>query len=323
MLRMSGFEVVQPTTPEEAVALFASSPSPAWLAGGTDLLPSLKQGLLAPRTVIALGRALPRQARRVGETLELGAGMPLSQVATLGGPEPLPQAAGHVASPQIRAMGTLGGNVMLDTRCRFLNQSPAWRQALGGCLRAEGDICQVNGSPRSCVATQCSDTVPALLVLDARLRLLGPEGSREVPLEALLRFDGMRSRELEPGELLTWIVLPDPAPGTVAEAEKVAMRGSIDFPLVVVAGAARFEGGLLAGLRIAIGAVGPQPRLLPDLDAHLGQPLDDARIDTIVELVLRRTRPQGSLAGDTAWRRHMTGVVVGRLLRRLRERALG
>lgn len=319
MLRMQGFRVVHAGTPEQAVALYRDSDSPAYIAGGTDLLPTMKLELREHRTLIAVGRALSTSVQEEGDDLVLGAGMTLAQVAGLH-LAPLSQAAGHVASPQIRNSGTLGGNVMLDTRCRFYNQSPAWRASLGGCLRAEGPSCRVTDSKTSCVATQCSDTVPALMVLDARLRLLSPAGQREVPLTDLLRYDGMKAIDLEPGELLTHVVVPRPGAGTVAEAEKLTARGSIDFPMLSIAALARFEpSGALAALRIAVGAVSPQPRLVSKLDAFLGRPLDDAAIEAIGQQTWQRTRPMGSLAGDPAWRRDVSAVTVGRMLRRLRE----
>lgn len=322
MLRMSGFRVVQASSPQEAVALYADSEGPAYIAGGTDLLPTIKLELRQHRTLIAVGRALSTSVEDDGDDIVIGAGMTLARVAELD-LAPLAQAAGHIASPQIRNTGTLGGNVMLDTRCRYYNQSPAWRGSLGGCLKAEGDICWVTNGPKSCVATQCSDTVPALMVLGARLRLVSPAGSRDVPLTDLLRYDGLKQLDLAPGELLTHVIVPRPAPGTVAAADKLTVRGSIDFPMLTVAALARFDGPLLADLRVAVGAVSPQPRLLPKLDAFLGQPLDDVAIDAIGELAWKRTRPQGSLAGDLGWRRDVARVTVRRLLVGLRGRARG
>jgi len=156
--------------------------------------------------------------------------------------------------------------------------------------------------------------VPALLVLDARLRLLGPSGSRDVKLVDVLRFDGMRPMDIQPGELLTHVLVPKPAPGSLAASDKLAMRDSIDFPMLNVAVTARFDADLLADLRIAIGAISPKPRLLPGLDAYRGQRLDAARIDSIAQGAWRRSRPQAATAGDTGWRRDMVRVMVRRLL---------
>lgn len=317
MLRMSGFEVRVARSAEHALELWSEVQGAAWLAGGTDILPAIKQGVQRPERLIALHRALPRGARPDGEGLLLGAGTRLVELAALGIPA-LSEAAATVASPQIRNMGTLGGNVMLDTRCRYYNQSPLWRQGLGGCLKAEGSLCHVTGAPKSCVASQCADTIPALLVLGARLRLLSPAGSRELPLSDFLRFDGLRPHAIGTDELLVGVWLPG-APGLGASA-KLRPRGSIDFPQLSLSAFARLEGleARIEELRLAVGATNPQPRLLPGLDAFLGQPLDEERIQAIGELCWQRTRPQGSLVGDPGWRRQVARVFTVRLLHRLR-----
>lgn len=325
MLRMDGFRYAHASSPEEAVALFQSEPQARYLAGGTDLLPDLKHRILSPALVIGIARALPRGAREVdgpgGPEWEIGAGTRLAEVAALPGLAPLPQAASRVASPQIRNMGTLGGNIMLSPRCRYYNQSQEWRTALGGCLRAIGDICHVTNSPKTCVAAQSSDTVPALLVLGARVRLLGPQGSRELPVADLYRFDGMDHLVLSQGELLTHVLVPVPPVGAVARYDKLQRRGSIDFPLLSIATWATFQGDAPDALRIAVGAVSPQPKLIPGLDPFLGQPLDDERIEQIAELVFKRVRPQAALMGDPAWRRSVARVTVRRALQALREEA--
>lgn len=317
MLRMSGFSFLQARDPQHAVDLFAQSDSAAWLAGGTDLLPAIKLRVQQPKLLVGIGRAIPRTIEQHGDELVLGAGLRLVELERLA-PAPLAEAAASIAGPQIRAMGTLGGNVMLDVRCRYYNQSAHWRQALGGCLKADGDICHVTGAPKSCVASQCADTIPALLVLGARLRLLSAEGVREVALSDFLRFDGLRPHDLRAGELLTHVILP--RTGGVGASAKLRPRGSIDFPLISMSGFARLEGpeARVQELRVAIGATNPQPKLLPGLDAYIGQPLDEERIQAIAEGAWMRTRPQGSLVGDLAWRRQVARVFVVRLLRRMR-----
>lgn len=318
MLRMSGFTFAQARDPQHAVELFAGADQAAWLAGGTDLLPAIKLKIQQPKLLIGLGQALPRSIEQQGGELVLGAGLRLMDLARQG-PEPLAAAAASIAGPQIRAMGTLGGNVMLDTRCRFYNQSAHWREALGGCLKASGDICHVTGAPKSCVASQCADTIPALLVLGARLRLLSVEGTRELSLSEFLRYDGLRPHAVRPGELLTHVVLPQQ--GGVGASAKLRPRGSIDFPLISMSAWARLDGpeARIEELRVAIGATNPQPKVLPGLEAFVGQPLDEQRIQAVAEIAWMRTRPQGSLTGDVAWRRQVTRVFVSRLLRRLRS----
>lgn len=325
MLRMDGFEVVAARSPEHAVELHASLPESVYVAGGTDLLPNLKHRILAPRHVIGIQGALARGWAEVedarspsGATLEIGAGTRLSRLARLDEVPALATAAGLVAGPQIRNMGTIGGNVLLDTRCLFYNQTAFWRKSLGYCLKAEGDWCHVIGGPKTCVATQSSDTVPVLLALNARIRLLGPQGVRELSLRELFRFDGKDHLKLEPGELLTHVLVPLPSAGAFNSYQKLRTRGSIDFPLLGVAIAGRLEGEALATLEIVIGAANPAPRPVRGLDAFLGRPLDADAIQAIAGLVHQQTRPQGSVQGDAAWRREMAAVYVRRGLEGLR-----
>ena len=317
MLRMDGFDVRVARTPEEAVALWADSPAPHYIAGGTDLLPNLKHRILTAQTLIGLGGALPRGWAQEGDDIVIGAGTRLSKLAACSDLPPLATAAGLVAGPQIRNMGTLGGNVLLDTRCFYFNQTAFWRKSLGYCLKAEGDWCHVVGGPKTCVATQSSDTVPVLLAMNARIRLLSPGGCRELSLRELFRFDGKDHLKLDPGELLTHIIVPAPTPGSRGSYQKLRPRGSIDFPLLGVAIWGRLDGDSLSELDIVIGAVNPAPKPLRGLETFLGRPLDAESIDGIAELVQKQTRPQGSVSGEVGWRRAMASVYVRRGLRSL------
>lgn len=324
MLRMDGFDYQHARTAAEAVEHYHSHPGSAYIAGGTDLLPNLKHRIFSPTRLIGLGSALPQgwrvledDASPTGQSLEIGAGTRLSRLATLDLLPPLATAAGLIAGPQIRNMGTLGGNVLLDTRCLFYNQTLFWRKSLGYCLKAEGDWCHVVGGPKTCVATQSSDTVPVLLALDASIRLLGASGERVLALRELFRFDGKDHLKLEPGEVLTHVLVPLPGPGFRGSYQKLRTRGSIDFPQLGVAIAARLESGALSALDIVIGAINPAPKPLRGLEPFLGRPLDEAAIEAIGELAQKQTRPQGSVHGDTSWRRHMAAVYVRRGLRAL------
>ena len=323
MLRMDGFEICHARTADEAVSLREAHPDAMYVAGGTDLLPNLKHRILRPSHVIGLGGALPTGWSRVedpssptGWTWEIGAGTRLSQLATLRALPPLAQAAGLVAGPQIRNMGTLGGNVLLDTRCLYFNQTEFWRKSLGYCLKAEGDWCHVIGGPKTCVATQSSDTVPVLLAMGASVRLLGSKGTRELRLRELYRFDGKDHLKLQPGELLTHIRVPEPAPGFRGSYQKLRPRGSIDFPQLSVAITGTWDGpgpqAPVLALDVVVGAINPQPKPIRGLEPFLGRPLDADVITAISELVRAQTRPQGSVAGDEGWRRHMAVVYARR-----------
>ena len=326
MLRMDGFTFHPAATPEEAVRLWHAGDDTAYIAGGTDLLPNLKHRIARHKRLVGLHGALP-----TGWTLEdgeviIGAGTTLSQLATCSELPAVAKAASLVAGPQLRNMGTLGGNVMLDTRCLFLNQSEHWRKSLGYCLKAEGNWCHVVAGPKTCVATQSSDTVPALMAHGARLRVLSPSGSKDISLAGLFKYDGITNHNpkvLEQGDLITHVVVPLPPANHRASYDKLRTRGAIDFPQLSVAVAGRFEGiddtCVATELTVVIGAVNPRPQEVKGIAKFAGRTLDDATITEIGELVQKRTRPQGSVHGDTAWRRLMAKVTVERALKALRS----
>lgn len=320
MLRMDGFGYRHATTWEEALALWQAHPEARYVAGGTDLLPNLKHGLVPARTLVGLA-AIPGGVHREGDSLVLGASTRLDVLAEHAELRallpPLAEAAAVVAGPQLRAMATLGGNVLLDTRCLYFNQTEFWRKSLGYCLKAQGDWCHVVGGPKTCVATQSSDTVPVLLALDARLRLLGPAGRRELAIRDLYRFNGMDHLAIAPGELLTEVVVPLPGPGFRGSYTKLRTRESIDFPQLGLAVCGRWEGPVLRALELVVGAVSPQPKPVRGLEAFLGAPLDAPAIGAIADLVHKQTRPQGSVHGDANWRRQMVAVHTRRALARL------
>ncbi len=323
MLRMPEFTFHAARTAEEAVDLWHELGDARYVAGGTDLLPNLKHRLLSPRHLVGIA-GLPRRIEEAGsDGWFVDGAVTLHQLATHPGlaraVPPLVEAAGLVAGPQIRRMGTLGGNVLLDTRCLFYNQTLAWRKALGYCLKAEGDWCHVVGGPKTCVAAQSSDTVPVLLALDARIELRGPEGTRWLPMRELYRFDGRRPHTIQPGELLQRVHVPAPGEGFRGTYLKLRPRGSIDFPQLGVAVVGRWDGPVPVALEIVVGAVNPRPRPVRGLDAFLGRPLTDEAIEAIAGLVVKQARPQRAVAGDPAWRRKMAGVFTRRALRSLRD----
>ena len=215
-------------------------------------------------------------------------------------------------------MGTIGGTVLLDTRCLFYNQTEFWRKSLGYCLKAEGDWCHVINGPKTCVAAQSSDTVPVLLAMNASIDLLGPTRTRNLSLRELYKFNGMDHLAIRPGELLTSIRIPKPGDGFCGTYKKLRRRDSIDFPQLGVAVCARFENDTLTALDIVVGAVNPQPKPIRKLDPFIGQPLTDEAIETIGQIVEKQTRPQKSITGDAAWRRSMAGIFAVRALRELR-----
>src|SRR5215470_15490255 len=220
MLRLQPFDVVKPKSVDEAVALLGKHGRKAkLLAGGTDVMPNLKHGLYEPEVVIALSdvdelrgvRVAPDGALEIGAltTLETVESHPLVAARAPG----LAQAAHSVAGPTQRTMGTLGGNVCLDTRCVYVNQTHFWRKSLGYCLKKYGTVCHVVQGGRTCVAAASNDTATMLSALDAKLTIRSARGPRDVAIRDFYKADGVFNQRLEPDELLTKISVPAPKPG--------------------------------------------------------------------------------------------------------------
>ena len=327
MLRMPPFELHLPRTAEEAVRACASLPSSMYVAGGTDLLPNLKHGLHRPEHLVSLAsvQGLDQIEQRSDGTIRIGARCTLHQIASsdaLAREVPgLPLAASLVAGPQHRRMGTIGGNVMLDTRCLFYNQSEHWRASLGRCLKAEGSWCHVIGSAKGCVAAQSSDTVPVLTALGASIEALHSDGTvTTTALSSLWTKDGRfdRNRTLPPGALLTAIVIPPRPQGHRSTYRKVRSRAAVDFPQLGVAASASFEGERCTSLEIVIGAMLPHPKQVSGLELAIGVPWTDALIDSLAELAFKSARPQTQIHGDPSWRRQMVRVEARRALQQIR-----
>ncbi len=324
MLRMPAFTLQQPKTVDEAVRMRAELDS-VYLAGGTDILVNLKHRLMSPAHVIDLssvsglsGVTITDSEVRIGALTSLAE---LEHHADLARILPgLAEAIATIAGPQHRQMGTIGGNVMLDTRCLFYNQTESWREALGKCLKADGDWCHVIDSPKACVAAQSSDSVPMLTALNAVLELRTAPGTvEEVPLDGLFGKDGRYDRMLKVPRtaLLEAIRVPLPADGHRSTYRKVRTRAAVDYPQLSVAVAARFDGAACTDLRIVLGALLPSPRVLDNPQQAHGVWTDET-LDALADRVRRFARPQRSIHGDPAWRRHLAGVEARRALSYIR-----
>jgi 4-hydroxybenzoyl-CoA reductase subunit beta len=325
MLRMPEFEVLHPTTPEEAVALCAAHDGARYVAGGTDLLPNLKHGLLQPPHLINLRSiaSLKGISRKESGGFVLGALTSLHEIAESESVQSalpgLSQAAGLVAGPQHRRMGTIGGNVMLDTRCLYYNQTPAWRHSLGYCLKAEGDWCHVIGSKATCVAANSADTVPVLLAMNAKLHLMTGSGALVMELAQLYQQNGMANHSIDPHTLITAIEIPPQGAGHRSVYRKVRARNAIDFPQLGLAVVATFDGTRCTALSAVINAIMPKPKVLKKLEAAVGTELPDDVIKALGAAAFKQTRPQTSIHGDPAWRKHMARVEMQRALKALRD----
>ena len=318
------FQLMRPGTAREAVQLRTMHPDSRFLAGGTDLLPNMRRGLVATGTVIDLGgvRELTEIREEAG-LLGLGAGVSLAALAAHATVrERLPalaQAASLVAGPTHRVAATLGGNLCLETRCRFYNQSESWREANDYCLKLGSDTCRVATKSSRCFAAFSGDLAPALLVLDAEVELLGPAGLRRMPLRAFYRDDGLAWLALAPDELLVAVRIPL-ASGWQSAYDKVRVRESMDFPLVGVAVALRRQGNAIAELRVALTGVSSRPEVV-GLEGVAGQPLNETIQAILTRQVNVATKAMGTTLVDVPYRRHMAPVLARRLLARLWEAA--
>lgn len=323
MLRLPRFGVQSPENLEDAVAALAE-PGARLVAGGTDILPNLKHRLDQPPTLVSLSRV--RSLREITEKdgmLVIGAGVTLTELSehprvreVFGS---LAYAAGVIASPLIRNMGTLGGNVNLDTRCRYVNQTHFWRTAIGGCLKAKGDVCHVVPKGRICVAAMSSDLVPVLGSLDATLVNQGPQGRREMPVLDYYGPDGTKHIKRLDGEVTREVRVPIPAGATRARYAKWTVRKSIDFPLVSVA--LRFDlasdsvDAALTGVSVVVGVLGSKPRTLTRLDDVLGLKLSDPTVaETVAERAYAQCKPLENVPYDAPYRRQMIRVHTQRAI---------
>ena len=314
MLRLPWFEHRAPRSVAEAAKILAGEgPRAMLIAGGTDLLPNMKRRHQAPQVLVSLAHV--DELKKVNGTF--GAGVTLSQlVQHENTPTALRHAAVQVATPHIRNMGTLGGNLCLDTRCTYYNQTYEWRKAIDFCLKKDGKICWVATASKRCVAVSSTDTAPALIALDASVRLLSAKGEREVPVQALYQNDGIDYLSRTPDEILTEVRVPA---GWKSTYWKLRRRGSFDFPILGVAAALKFEDQTITEARIALGAVASRPFLVDKAGEFLkGKKLTDEVIAQAAELVANRAKPMDNTDMDLYWRKEVADDFASYALRELR-----
>ncbi len=320
MLTLPRFEWLAPATLAEVLALLAESPGKCLLiAGGTDAVPNLKHRLHEPERVISLARVAELRGVREDEHgLQLGALTSLSALtrdALVRAHYPaIATAASLVASPQIRNMGTLGGNLCLDTRCTYYNQTFFWREALGFCLKKDGVRCHVVPQGRRCVAAHSSDVAPTLIAYGAQVNIAGPDGARTVSCDEFFVGDGIHNNILKSDEVVTHVTLPAAARGQRGAYRKLRPRQAIDFPMLSIAVAARGSAARIDALRIVVSALGAKPRLLGQLDAHVGNAANAETFAAIAASAAKQCRPLTNVPYDEDWRHAMVPVLVQRAL---------
>src|SRR6266540_3056528 len=316
MMRLPWFEYRAPKSVAEAARILAAEgPAAVLIAGGTDLLPNMKRRQMAPKMLISLKRIT--QLRQNGAIL--GAGLTLSEVVKKKElPAALRQAAGQVATVHLRNMGTLGGNLCLDTRCNYYNQNYEWRKAIDFCMKKDGEICWVATASKRCVATSSTDTAPALMSLGATVRLVSTQGERDVALADLYRNDGIDYLTRRPDEILTEVKLPA-AEGWKSSYWKLRRRGAFDFPVLGVAAAVKTaRDGTVEEARIALGAVSSRPFLTRGGELLIGKKLGDDAIAQAGAKVASAAKPMDNTDLGLYWRKDVVSEFVGYALREIR-----
>ena len=321
---ITSFVIQSPRSLTEAVALLAANPQAKIIAGGTDLIPNLRHGIGAPDGLIDLdGIAELGRIERSGQGWKLGAGVTLAQLATRADVcselPVLAQAAATVAGPGHRTVATLGGNLCLDTRCVFYNQSEWWRQSNSYCLKRGGDVCHVAPQGKRCYAAWSGDLAPALIALGASIDILGPTGLRRLPLNDFYVDDGAQALSLGTGELVTAVHIAAQTSGMRCGYRKARIRGAIDFPLAGVAACLVGTQDGLTELRVALTGTNSRPFLLTGTEALCQQPVTPELLSALGKLVQKQVSPMRTTGTSAAYRRQVASVLAQRLLRELVE----
>ena len=314
------FRLLRPRAADDAIAALAKhAGNIRVLAGGTDLIPSMRQKLFEPDYVLDLRRVSELRGIRpqADGAVEIGALTTLTTIEKSAYLRKhfsvLTEAAATVASPVLRNMGTLGGNICLDTRCLWYNQSLTWRKGCGFCIKKDGDICHVAPGGTKCWAAFSGDTPPALLCLHAEIEMASPQGTRRIPLRDFYTGDGENYRTLLPNELVTRVFLPAESMDYCGVYGKLRVRGSIDYPLAGVAVAMKRSNGHVADVRIAMTAVNPAPVLVQKAGEMLiGKTVDEALAETAGDLAARTAKPLTTSALTPEYRREMIRVFTKR-----------
>lgn len=319
MQRLPDFVYAEPRSLAEACALLANEPSARVFAGGTDLLPNLRHGIGAPRVLVSLAQIEGIDGITADEEgLHLGARTTLAQLAgSRLVRERVPavaQAAASVAAPAHRNAATLGGNLALDTRCIYYNQSEWWREANGYCLKHRGTRCHVAPQGNHCHAAYAGDVAPALLALGAEIEIANAAGARRVPLAAVYRDDGRAHLALQPADILTHVHVPTAATALRSGYVKARVRGAMDFPLAGVAAALALDGPCIARLSVALTGVASRPFVLRETEAFVGGRVVEGMLRALGKLIERQVSPMRTTTVSAHYRRKVASIHAQRLV---------
>jgi 4-hydroxybenzoyl-CoA reductase subunit beta len=331
------FDLLRPTTLDEALKARADHPGSRPLGGGTDLTVNIRRGIVAPSVLIEMNKVAElRSIHADAKGIEVGASVTLDEISRhpdiLKHYPVVAQAAHQIAGPTHRIMGTVGGNLCLDTRCIYYNQSEWWRDANAHCLKTTGTMCHVAPKSRGvCFATFSGDLAPAFLTLNADIDLAGPQGRRTVPLNSIYigfarqdipvtetQGDGKYFLALRAGEIVTAVRAKN-TQGLRSAYDKIRIRRSIEYPVAGVAVALRRDGNTLADLRVAFTGTNPRPVLLTGTADLCGKPLDEAFYRGLDDLVRDQVMAMKTTFTPGHYRRRMASVLARRLVMRLFE----
>lgn len=321
-MSLPDFKLLRPRTLAEAVGYLAQhAGNIRILAGGTDLLPSMRQKLFDSQYLLDIRHVAELKGIRPQRdgAVEIGA---LTSLTTIEQSDflrqhypVLPEAAKTVASPVLRNMGTIGGNICLDTRCLWYNQSFQWRKSCGYCIKKDGDLCHVAPGGTKCWAAFSGDTPPALLCLNADIEIASPAGVRRVKLSDFYTGDGAIYRKLQLNELVTRIILPASSAGYRGIYRKLRIRGSIDYPLAGIAVVMKRSNGHIEDAGIGITAVNPAPMLVKGATELLaGKSLTEELAEAAGDLAAKTAKPLTTSALTPEYRREMIRVFTKRAL---------
>jgi 4-hydroxybenzoyl-CoA reductase subunit beta len=319
VLRLDPFELKRPESLDDAlVALRTHGARAKVCAGGTDLLPNMKHGLHEPAVVVHLGRVPGLSGiREEGDVIVIGAMTTLDDIAhdaRIRRDAPgLARAASLVASPQLRRMGTLGGNLCLDTRCLYYNQTHFWRESLGFCLKKDGTVCHVVAGGKKCVAAASNDTATMLLALDAEVEIASAREHRVISLAAFYVADGVKNTVLTDDELVVSVRVKRGSSARKEGYAKLRHRSSIDYPMLSVAVRFDLDGDRVTRCDLVVSALAARPRHITT-DFAVGRPLDASLIDELAARAHKQANPMTNICDDPAWRKDMVPVYVKRAI---------
>ena len=326
--RIKPFVLSTPKTLGEATTLLAATLGARVVAGGTDMIPSLRRGLRgAPKLVDLTGIPQLQNLSFAESGVTIGAGVTLARLAAHEEVRRMlpivAEAAASVAGPGHRSVATLGGNLCLDTRCVYYNQSEWWRRANDYCLKHGGDTCHVAPQGKHCHAAFSGDVAPALLVLGASIDIAGPQASRRVPLASLYADDGAAHLTLAAGEILVCVAIPPQPRAARSGYRKARARGAIDFPLAGVAARVEMRDGRIASLRVALTGTNARPFLLEGTGDLVDRPLDEQLLARLGKLVQKQASPMRTTVTQSHYRRQVAAVLAQRLVRELADADAG